>query len=95
MNPLPSDLLSMFVRIGSLLVGACGCAEDAKSRKPANMGEKVGPTIDGAVFICTHVLTGAIHPVGAGPWQKTPVCHRNRKPFRHTTSKQERTTKHG
>ena len=40
-----------------------------------------------------HVLTGATQLVGAGSSRKTPVCDRNWKPFGHTTSKQERTTR--
>ena len=57
MNSLPSDLLPMFVRIGSLLVGACGCAGNAKPREPANVLEKKGSSMDGASFIRTHRRT--------------------------------------
>ncbi len=57
MNPLPSDLLAMFPRIGSLLVGACGCAEDAKTLGPANVLEDGGPSVDRVAFIRTHRRT--------------------------------------
>ena len=57
MNPLVRDLLPMFPRIGSLLVGACGCARDAKPREPANVLEKKGSRMDGAAFIGTHHRT--------------------------------------
>ena len=97
MNPLLRDLLSMFPRIGSLLVGACGCAEDAKPPGPANVVENAGSNVDGAAFISTHpehVLAGATQLVGAGRGQKTPIHDRNPKHFGHTTSKHGRTTKH-
>ena len=57
MNSLPSDLLPMFYRIGSLLLGACGCAEDAKPNEPANVPKNAGSTMDGATFIRTHRRT--------------------------------------
>lgn len=97
MNCSFADLLTMFDRIGSLLVRACVCAGAHRINKPANLLENAVPASMvscSSALIAEHVLAGATHEVGAGSAGKTSDFDRNRKPFGHTTSKQRLATKH-
>ena len=67
MSTLLRDLLPMFPKNRSLLLGACGCAEDAKPHEPANVPKNAGSTMDGATFIRTHRRT-CFNGCDTAPW---------------------------
>ena len=85
MSTLLRDLLPLFPKNRSLLLGACGCAEDAKPHEPANVPKNAGSTMDGAVFISRHHRTcssGCDTAHRSGPGQKDAGSRQEPEVFR-------------
>lgn len=84
MNCSIRDLLTVFATIGSLLVGACVCAETHRISNPATMPKNRG-SVEASPGVhahdVEHVLAGVTHQVGADGSGKTSGSGSEREPL--------------